>query len=212
MDTKESLFQISHEIKNSLAVMKGYMALFDGSIEKYQKYMPYLEKSLDHSIELLSDFKDIGNLDLDLDILDINYLLEEIIKLYKPILLDKGIKFRYRLEEELFVEGDYKRLKQVFINILKNSIEATQGRDDAYINIETSSYNNEIIIIFKDNGIGMDDYTLKNVFKPFYTTKKYGTGLGMYISKEIITKHGGNIECISNKGVCIKIKLNQYLI
>ena len=213
MDMNESLFQISHEIKNSLAVMKGYMALFDGSIEKYQKYMPYLEKSLNHSIELLSDFKDIGNLDLNSDILDINYLLEEIIELYKPILLDKGIKIRYRLEEELFVEGDYKRLKQVFINILKNSIEATHGREDACINIETSNCNNEIIITFKDNGIGMDKYTMEKVFTPFYTTKKYGTGLGMYISKEIITKHNGNIECIPNDiGVSVKIKLNQYLI
>ncbi len=53
---KEELFEISHEIKNSLAVMKGYMALFDGSIEKYQKYMPLLEKSLNHSVELLADF------------------------------------------------------------------------------------------------------------------------------------------------------------
>lgn len=209
---KEELFEISHEIKNSLAVMKGYMALFDGSIEKYHKYIPFLEKSLDHSIELLTDFKDIGNLNLDLDIIDINYLLEEIIELYKPIISSKGIKLICNnLDEELFVEGDYKRLKQVFINILKNSIDALEG-EHGNITIETNS-NDNITIIFKDDGCGMDEYTLSNVFKPFYTTKKYGTGLGMYISKEIIDKHNGSIEYMRNeKGISVKIKLNQYMI
>lgn len=210
---KEELFQISHEIKNSLAVMKGYMSLFDGNIEKYQKYMPLLEKSIDHSIELLTDFKDIGNLTLDFDIIDINYLLEEIIDIYKPIMLDKGIKLiSNNLDEELFIEGDYKRLKQVFVNILKNSVDAIEG-ECGNITIETNSINGNVIIIFKDNGCGMDEYTLSNIFKPFYTTKKYGTGLGMYISKDIIDKHNGSIKYISNQnGTSVKIKLNQYMI
>ncbi len=209
---KEELFEISHEIKNSLAVMKGYMALFDGSIEKYQKYMPLLEKSLNHSVELLADFKDIGNLKLNLDIIDINYLLEDVIDIYSPIVLNKGIKLIYNdLDEELFVEGDYKRLKQVFINILKNSIDAIE--EDGNITIKTNGIDGNIIIIFSDDGCGMDEYTLFNVFKPFYTTKKYGTGLGMYISKEIIDKHNGSIEYIQNeKGITVKIKLNQYMI
>ena len=56
----------------------------------------------------------------------------------------------------------------------------------------------------------MDDYTKENIFKPFYTTKKYGTGLGMYISYEIIKLHNGSLEYISNKSwVTAKIKLDQ---
>ncbi len=206
----QELFKISHEIKNSLAVMKGYMSLFDGSLEKYQKYTPYLYKSLEHSIELLKDFSDIGKLNVNLDIMDVNYLLEEVIDLYKPII--NNIKLICDIDSEIYIEGDYERLKQVFINIIENAMDALKDINSPTFIIKTEAINNEVIITFKDNGYGIDNYTKDNIFTPFYTTKKYGTGLGMYISKEIIKLHNGNIECISDNGVTIKIKLDQYMI
>lgn len=205
----KQLFQISHEIKNSLAVMKGYMSLFDGSLENYQKYTPYLYKSLEQSIELLKDFSSIGKLNVDLDIMDINYLLEEVIDLYKPT---TNIKFICDIDDEVFIKGDYQRLKQVFINIIENAIYALKDIVNPIFIIKTEIIDNKVLIALKDNGCGMDEYTKENIFKPFYTTKKYGTGLGMYISNEIIKLHKGSIECISDDGVTIKIKLDHILI
>ena len=100
---ENELFQISHEIKNSLSVVKGYMCLFDGSIEKYDKYMPSLSKALNHSIELLNDFNDIGKLNVKLDILDINYLLEEVVDLYSPVINSKKINFICDINERKYI-------------------------------------------------------------------------------------------------------------
>ena len=210
---EKELFQISHEIKNSLSVLKGYMCLFDGSIEKYDEYMPLLSKALNHSIELLNDFNNIGKLNVKFDVLDVNYLLEEVVDLYRPTIISKKINLICNIDDEVYIEGDYQRLKQVFINILENALDAVKDSDMPSINIKTQVTNNIIEITFMDNGYGMDEYTLEKVFKPFYTTKKYGTGLGMYISNKIIDLHNGFIECIPNNvGVEVKIKLNQYLI
>ena len=204
----KELFQISHEIKNSLAVMKGYMSLFDGSLERYQEYTPYLSKALDHSIDLLKDFCDIGRLSVDKDIVDVNYILEEVVDIYKPVI--NNINLICDIDDEIYVEGDYKRLKQVFINIIENAIDALKNTDNPTLIIKTKITDNRVVITFTDNGSGMDDYTKENIFKPFYTTKKYGTGLGMYISHEIIKLHNGSLEYISNKsGVTAKIKLDQ---
>ena len=210
---EKELFQISHEIKNSLSVMKGYMALFDGSLEKYEKYMPYLYKSIDHSICLLKDFASIGKLDIKKDILDINYLIEEVLDLYKPILSLKGINLTFDSKNYIYTDGDYNRLKQVFINVLENAIDAVKDTLKPNIIIKTKVKDMKIEITFKDNGCGMDNYTISHIFNPFYTTKKYGTGLGMYISHKIILLHNGEILCIPNKkGTTIKIKLDQYKI
>ena len=130
---ENELFQVSHEIKNSLSVVKGYMCLFDGSIEKYDKYMPSLSKALNHSIELLNDFNDIGKLNVKLDILDINYLLEEVVDLYSPVINSKKINFICDINDEIYIEGDYQRLKQVFVNILENALDAVKDIDNPII-------------------------------------------------------------------------------
>ena len=210
---QKSLFKISNEIKNPLGVIKGYLSLMDGSKKKYNEYMPLVNEALSHSIAILEDFSSLGKLKINKEILDINYLLDEVVDYYKCILEMEGIELVYeKNEDEIFIEGDYKRLKEVLINIIKNAKEALVGVRNPKIVIKTEIYKEKVIVCISDNGQGMDKEELKSLSTPFYTTKKNGTGLGVYLSQEIIKAHKGEMNYVSNKnqGTDVYIKLDQY--
>ena len=87
--------------------------------------------------------------------------------------------------------------------MIKNSIEAIEN--DGYIKIYTKENNDKIEIYIEDNGIGMDEEELKRIKEAFFTTKKNGTGLGVYLSNEIIKEHDGTIKYFSKKDEGTKV-------
>ncbi|TAL61561.1 MAG: ATP-binding protein [Bacteroidetes bacterium] len=105
--------------------------------------------------------------------------------------------------------ADDKLLAQVFINVVKNSIEAfVENRKDNEITINAiKDSDGRIVITVKDNGPGMDSDTIDKIFIPFFTTKESGTGIGLSLSRQIIRIHNGNITCdsIPGKGTTITL-------
>ena len=114
-------------------------------------------------------------------------LLEELEESLKDLFKKNKIKVNFNnIDDELYIEADYNRMKQVFINILKNAVEAKDiKKDNMYINVKLENNSNNIKIIIEDNGIGMDEETLNKISEMFFTTKKKGSGLGVSLSKEI---------------------------
>ena len=206
---RTSLFKITHEIKNPIAVCKGYLDMFDVNDEKHsRKYIPIIRSEINRTLLLLQDFLDCNHLKINKDILDINLLLEDIGDECAPLLESKRINYISNIDEdELYIEGDYERLKQVFINIIKNSIEAITTRDDSYIEINVELDKNNIHIFIEDNGNGISEEDLEKIHQPFYTTKKDGTGLGITLSTEIIEAHGGKIIYNSQLGEWTKVEV-----
>ena len=200
----ESLFKITHEIKNPIAVIKGYLDMYDENNENCKKYIPIIKGETNRVLVLLEDFLSINRLKINIDIIDISLLIEEVITNFEPLLQSKHIKVNFN-QEEIYIEADYERLKQVFINLIKNSIEAIN--DNGIIDIYVTLKNNYIIVNVKDNGIGMTEEEIEKLNYPFYTTKQNGTGLGLYLSKEIIKKHNGSMNFKSIDGMNISIKL-----
>lgn len=198
---RTSLFKITHEIKNPIAVCKGYLDMFDPNNETHsRKYIPIIRSEIERTLLLLQDFLDCSHLKINKDVLDINLLLEDVGDECMPLLESKKINYISHIDEdELYIEGDYERLKQVFINIIKNSIEAITPRDDSYIEINTEVSKNKIHIFIEDNGEGISKEQLEKIKEPFYTTKKDGTGLGITLSVEIIEAHNGKIIYTSEK-------------
>ena len=86
------------------------------------------------------------------------------------------------------------------INLLKNSLEAGKGNDDLEIVLSAREEKRTIKIEVSDNGPGIPREVMDNIFVPFYTTKKEGSGIGLSLSRQIIRKHGGNMEAISSEG------------
>ena len=195
---RESLFKITHEIKNPIAVCKGYLDMFDpDNLEHSRKYIPIIKNEIERVLILLKDFLEIKKIKIEPDIMDINLLLEEVVDSFKPLIIDRKIEITYTNDEELYIIADYNRLKQVFVNMMKNSIEALEETTNGQIKIEVSEKNNNIIIKIIDNGCGIDKETLKHMNEPFFTTKVYGTGLGVFLSREIVKAHEGEIKYIS---------------
>ncbi len=93
----------------------------------------------------------------------------------------------------MFVFGDYNRLNQVIINIVKNSIEAIPDEKKGWIKMYTRLNKNNITTYIEDNGSGISKENMQKIMEPFFTTKCNGTGLGLSLSSEIIKAHKGEM-------------------
>lgn len=206
---KEGLFKLTHEIKNPLAVCKGYLEMFDfNKPNKSEKYIKIMTEEIDRSLNIMTDFVQFNRIKIDKQKLCINELLKEVSSSLKLVAKSKNIKLSYQeTNNNIYINGDYERLKQVLINMIKNSIEAI--KDEGEIKLSFSNNINYIEIEVQDNGIGMCGETLSKIKEMFYTTKECGTGLGVSLSNEIIEAHDGRLDYISkvNEGTTVKIKL-----
>ena len=213
---KTSLFRITHEIKNPIAVCKGYLDMFDkDNPTHFKKYIPILKDEINRTLLLLEDFLAMNKVKINKDIIDINLLIEEVIKNIKMLCKKNNIELKQNIiDDDIYINADYNRLTQVFINLLKNSVEAIPKDKKGNIEIKETINNNHIIITIKDNGKGMNKELLDKIKEPFYTTKPKGTGLGVSLSEEIIKAHDGtlNYESEENKytKVTITLPIEEY--
>ena len=203
---KNSLFKLTHEIKNPIAVCKGYLDMIDlDDINRSRRYINIVKSEIDRSLNVMNDFMEYSKIKVNKEIFDLVMLMDDIYESFNILLKDKNIKFNYDNNyEEIYLWGDYERLKQVFVNIIKNSVESIDSSGIIDIKIEIIDKYVKINVI--DNGIGMDEDELNNIKEMFYTTKKSGTGLGVALSNEIVLAHNGSIDydSIKNEGTnCI---------
>ena len=208
---KTSLFKITHEIKNPIAVIKAYLDMMDiEDKKKVKKYIPIIKSEIDRLLNLLEDFLLVNKANISFDIMDINMLIDDIIDRELPIIKSNKIKFEKDLiDDEIYINGDYNRLAQVLINIIKNSIEAMDTKDYKLLIIKEVIKENNVNIIIKDSGVGISKRIMNMIKEPFYTTKNRGTGLGVSLSDEIIKAHTGTLvyESKENIGTKVTIKL-----
>ena len=204
---RESLFKITHEIKNPIAVCKGYLDMFDVNNQEHsRKYIPIIREEIERVLILLKDFLSITKIKVEQDI---NLLLEDVIESFLPLITDRKIKIISHIkDDELYIMADYNRLSQVFVNIIKNSIEALENIENGVIEITIKENKNTIKVKVEDNGIGITSENIKRMKDPFFTTKQNGTGLGVYLSTEIVKAHNGSIQYASKeKGTIVTITL-----
>ena len=211
---RTSLFKITHEIKNPIAVCKGYLDMLDlKNQQKIEKYIPIIKGEIERTLSLMDDYLDYTKIQVHKDLADIYMLLEEVINSLNLFFEENNIILKIQIpEDELFLNIDYNRIKQVLVNILKNSQEAYDiKKGNMIIKISTKLSKKYFQIIIEDNGIGMDNDTLNKIENLFFTTKKNGTGLGISLSKEIMELHGGKIKYYSVKGLGTKVVLSLPL-
>lgn len=210
-EVRKSLFKITHEIKNPIAVCKGYLDMFDkNDLDRSLKYIDIIKEEIKKTLKLMEDFLSLRTIKIKKDIIDITLLLDEVINHFNLYLIGNNIKSDFDIiNDEIYIEGDYDRLMQVLINIIKNSLESFDNINSPLLKINTNLNSNYIIIKIIDNGIGMDKEILSKIKEAFYTTKKNGTGIGVSLSDEIIRSHNGNLsyESVINEGTIVTISL-----
>lgn len=198
---RNSLFKITHEIKNPIAVCKGYLDMVDlSNKKKIDKYIPIIKSEINRTLSLMDDYLDYSRIKIEKDIIDIIMLVEDTARSMGVLLKDKNIKTDFSItDDEVYMMADYNRLKQVLVNIIKNSMEAKLENRDLVISLKTEVSKNNIKIIISDNGVGMSREELDRLGEAFYTTKANGTGIGVNLSKEIIERHNGTLSYESEK-------------
>ena len=149
---------------------------------------------------------------------NIHQILSEILFLESSSIRGKEIKFIENYDLALpSVLGDRDSLKQVFLNLIKNAHESIPKNGTVEVSTRwITDYKlkgeNAISVYIKDSGVGISKEALEKVFSPFYTTKKEGSGLGLFLAYQIIAKHGGAIfiESELGKGTVFKVYLPIY--
>ncbi|HAF28339.1 MAG TPA: hypothetical protein DCG75_04750 [Bacteroidales bacterium] len=138
----------------------------------------------------------------ELEEINIKTLIKRILSLLKPKIVEAGINVSVKIEpEELKFTIDKSLIEQAFINLVINAIDALQKTENPTLIINVSrNVENHIIIIFEDNGKGISEEDLENIFIPFFTTKREGSGIGLSLVKQIMYLHKGNITVKSTLG------------
>lgn len=128
-------------------------------------------------------------------------LFENIYQLLEPTLLQKNIDVDIIIKNtRMVLLADISLVEQVLINLLLNAIEAVKDQPEPYISLSGIESNGRIQIKIQDNGVGMSPDIQEQIFTPFFTTKKTGTGVGLTLSKQIMLMHNGNLLVDSKEG------------
>ena len=139
---------------------------------------------------------------------NINTIVEEAVRFFRPEIQDRDIIVEQELRSDLpLLQLDRDQMKQAFYNVIKNSLEAMKRRGT--LRIRTDRDDTHVLITFVDTGGGVSVRNLSRVFEPYFTTKPSGTGLGLLIVRRIVREHGGelSIESSQDKGLTLTIRL-----
>ena len=218
--------KIAHEIKNPLtpiqliidSLKNKYTNLLDENNKiSFNEKVKTINKQVKLIEKLVNEFSDFAR--MPKPIFKKTYLkkvIDDCLKLMK--INDKNLKIDFKCDDKILISADSEQINRVFINLIKNSMESLNEKyqkDNKFIKkivIEINQINDYIEILIIDNGIGFNNTNLSEISKPYFTTKKNGSGLGLSIVGKIINDHNGTIEFLNyKKGAKIKIifpKLN----
>jgi len=187
---------IIHDLKSPLAAIKGYIGLLKDKLKDKEclSYIETMNEAVDYILNMVEEILEFGREKTSMLYQKVNLkeFIEDFVSFYSKSLKDKDIKINVNIGENIFVEMDPNKFKRVVNNLIKNSVEAIEKNGVIEISAEKSG--EDVKIIFRDNGIGMQPYVLERIFEPFFSFGKVGTGLGMTVVKKIIDDHNGKIE------------------
>ncbi|WP_462408725.1 ATP-binding protein [Neobacillus sp. Marseille-QA0830] len=190
---------IAHEIKNPLSSLKGFLQLQNEKYPNTNDHYSIMVQEIDRINTIVNDLMYIGRpRRLNLEKVSIEEIIHYTASLSNQRAIDQGISVETEFEEALpRIDCDKSQLKQVFINIIKNAIEAMP--DGGHIKIKAAAINDsELQITIEDEGYGISKEHLPNLGEPFFSTKKDGTGLGLMVINQIIKEHKGEFTIESN--------------
>jgi PAS domain S-box-containing protein len=194
---------ISHELNNPLEAVVNllYLLKMQPLNDQAMQYLDLSEKEVQRITTItrrtLGFFRD-NSAWVELAVTD---LLEDTLAFYEQRLADHSIRVVRDYRDRGTVSASRSELQQVFANLISNALDAMNGSGRLTLRVSTASDNSGTEVVVEDDGAGIAADHLNRVFEPFFTTKQStGTGLGLWVAKEIIHKHGGTISVSSKSG------------
>jgi PAS domain S-box-containing protein len=210
---------IAHEVRNPLSSIKMSLQILEKRMQPTGndlKRFKIAEREVEHLEELVNDVLIYARpATPKIEFSDMRKILENALAMAERALTDHRIQIQMSFEENIpLVSVDAAMLEQAFLNIYRNAIEAMD--DEGILRIFVERVENgqmSLMVTIEDNGCGIEEADLPHIFNPFFTKKKYGTGLGMTQVKKIVDLHMGAIEVTSKKGegtrVMVTFPINQ---
>lgn len=224
---KDFVANVSHELRTPITSIKGFAeTLLDGAMNEREVLQEFLTIILNESDRLQVLIQDLLNLSkmenkgfsLNLSRVNVKELLENSLRVLKSKAVEKDIQLELSVSDETIeIDGDLDRLKQVFINVVNNSL--SYSPNGAKVSVEASALDDSIHIEISDTGIGIEENELPRIFERFYRVDKArsrnsgGTGLGLAIVKHIIEAHEGTVQVSSKvgEGTTFTIRLKKNI-
>ena len=198
---------IAHEINNPLETVGHavYLALTDpGTSQQAKSYLDLAVKELERVTHITKQTLAFNREDKTPTLIDLRASVDSIVKLYAPRLKSRGITVEKRYAEVECIRAGGGEIQQVISNLLSNSMDATPSHGRIELRVSRSSGSNGSRLVrftIADTGSGIPPEQLKQIFEPFFTTKEIvGTGLGLWVTKQIVEKHGATIRVRSKLG------------
>ncbi len=207
---------LRHEIMNSMTPivsLVGTMRLIvNEDIEKsttdqeavkdLKEALHTLEKRSKGMMQFVNAYRDFTTLPKPVFAnLHVKEVLQDVLQLLQTDLTSNGVLWELSVKPEtLIAKADSSQIQQVLINILKNASEAFSVQNNRLIKLTAYNNDNLVMIDIEDNGDGIEPEALDNIFIPFYTTKKTGSGIGLSLSRQILQQHGGQLNVSSQVG------------
>jgi PAS domain S-box-containing protein len=210
---------IAHEVRNPLSSIKMSLQILEKRMQPTGndlKRFKIAEREVEHLEELVNDVLIYARpATPKIEFSDMRKILENALAMAERALTDHRIQIQMSFEDNIpLVSVDAAMLEQAFLNIYRNAIEAMD--DEGILRIFVGRVENgqmSLMVTIEDNGCGIEEADLPHIFNPFFTKKKYGTGLGMTQVKKIVDLHMGAIEVTSKKGegtrVMVTFPINQ---
>ncbi|AZN42694.1 ATP-binding protein [Paenibacillus albus] len=190
---------IAHEIRNPLTAIKGFMKLFQNGVNKAE-YIAIISSEISRMESIINELLLLAKPQVNRrQSVDLCQLLNDVHTLLESQAILSSVRMELQFgDEPLYIECDGGEIKQVFINLIKNAIEASNKGGE--IVISSKRRDHHIVTTIIDNGSGIPKELLDQIGRPFFSTKVRGTGLGLMISNKIIASHGGSIHIDSSEG------------
>jgi two-component system NtrC family sensor kinase len=196
---------IAHEVNNPLEAIKNalYLMQVNGDGDKNSRFLEIARKETERVSHIIRQMLGFARRPGEVDWVDINQVLEETLVLMEKKMHQLRIRITKAFDESLPpIRARADQLRQVFLNLIINAQQAIKGEGE--IVISTSRYEQalqpSILVQLSDSGVGIAEDDLARIFDPFFSTGKKGTGLGLWVTQDIVRQHGGRIEVSSEIG------------
>ncbi len=213
----EMIANIAHQWRQPLSELgillyKMKNSFDEGNKDSFLKDYKDAKSVISRMSKTIDDFREFFKPSKSKDEFFVEDIVEEAINIIKETLKSNNIKIKFNNKHSIIAKGHPNEIMQVVLNILNNAKDVLISKkiEDKHIDVKVAKEKNKVSVTICDNGGGVEEKIAGKIFDPYFTTKHstQGTGIGLYMSKKIVTQNGGQLEVVNKKnGACFIIKL-----